>query len=219
MPVKASGRTLRTDHSGLRAESVARVKCSTSQGRPTGSAENVGGPRQDNRSGENQAGAAVSRSSTSDGEWHRDVKVGRGGERSQVGESPPVLLGEASSRQPKGRGPAPPLGNERMFGLKITEGPSNGSSVNPRRGAERSGMLAYMRRTTVKLPDDLDAKLRHEAQAQGKTISELTREAIEAHLDHKTGSRRRLMAGGVGHSGHPDISERIEEILRAEVAR
>ena len=80
-------------------------------------------------------------------------------------------------------------------------------------------MLAYMRRTTVKLPDDLDAKLRHEAQAQGKTISELTREAIEAHLDYKTGSRRRLMAGGVGHSGHPDISERIEEILRAEVAR
>ena len=96
---------------------------------------------------------------------------------------------------------------------------NEGSSVNPRRGAESSGMLAYMRRTTVKLPDDLDAKLRHEAQAQGKTISELTREAIEAHLDHKTGSRRRLMAGGVGHSGHPDISERIEEILRAEVAR
>jgi hypothetical protein len=127
VPVKASGRTLRTKHSGLRAESVARVKCSTSQGRPTGSAENIGGPQQDNRSGENQAGAAVSLSSTSDGEWHRDVKVGRGGERSQVGESPPVLLGEASSRQPKGRGPAPPLGNERMFGLKITEGPSNGS--------------------------------------------------------------------------------------------
>jgi hypothetical protein len=129
VPVKASGRTLRTQHSGLRADSVARVKCSTSQGRPTGSAENIGGPQQDNRSGENQAWAAVSLSSTSDGEWHRDVKVGRGGERSQVGESPPVLLGEASSRQPKGRGPAPPLGNERMLGLKITEGLSNGCLI------------------------------------------------------------------------------------------
>jgi len=81
------------------------------------------------------------------------------------------------------------------------------------------GMLAYMKRTTVKLPDDLDAKLRHEAQAQGKTISELTREAIEAHLGHNPGSGRRLMAGSAGHSGHTDISEHIEEILRAEVSR
>jgi len=80
-------------------------------------------------------------------------------------------------------------------------------------------MLAYMKRTTVKLPDDLDAKLRHEAHAQGKTISQLTREAIEAHLGHNTGSRRRLMAAGVGRSGQADISERIEEILGAEVSR
>ncbi len=82
-----------------------------------------------------------------------------------------------------------------------------------------AGMLAYMKRTTVKLPDDLDAKLRHEAHAQGKTISQLTREAIEAHLGHNTGSRRRLMAAGVGRSGQADISERIEEILGAEVSR
>jgi predicted transcriptional regulator len=80
-------------------------------------------------------------------------------------------------------------------------------------------MLAYMRRTTVKLPDDLDAKLRHEAQAQGKTISEVTCEAIEAHLERPAGGRRRLMARGAGRSGSSDISERIEEILRAEVPR
>jgi predicted transcriptional regulator len=74
-------------------------------------------------------------------------------------------------------------------------------------------MLAYMRRTTIKLPDELDAQLRHEAARRNMTISELTREAIELHL-----GGRRLMAAGAGHSGRADISERIEEILRAEVA-
>jgi predicted transcriptional regulator len=78
-------------------------------------------------------------------------------------------------------------------------------------------MLAYMRRTTVKLPDDLDALLRHEAARRGVTISELTREAIEQHLQATPG-RRRLMAAGAGRSGREDISERIEEILAAEVA-
>jgi predicted transcriptional regulator len=71
-----------------------------------------------------------------------------------------------------------------------------------------------MKRTTVKLPDDLDARLRHEAARRSMTISELTREAIERHL-----GRRRLLAAGAGHSGHTDISERIEEILEAEGPR
>jgi predicted transcriptional regulator len=77
-------------------------------------------------------------------------------------------------------------------------------------------MLAYMQRTTVKLPDDLDARLRHEAERRGTTVSELTREAIEAHLG-RTGSRRKLLAAGVGASGSQDVSERIEEILANEV--
>jgi predicted transcriptional regulator len=69
-----------------------------------------------------------------------------------------------------------------------------------------------MKRTTVKLPDNLDARLRHEAARRKLTISELTREAIEAHL----GGRRRLLAAGAGRSGRDDVSERVEEILRAE---
>lgn len=77
------------------------------------------------------------------------------------------------------------------------------------------GMLAYMVRTTVKLPEDLDARLRHEAQRRGTTISELTREAIEAHLGRQ-GGRRRLRASGAGSSGRNDLSERIEKILAAE---
>jgi len=77
-------------------------------------------------------------------------------------------------------------------------------------------MLAYMKRTTVKLPDELDARLRHEAARRGITISELTREAIEAHLGAR--GRRRLLAAKAGRSGRGDVAERIEEILRSELA-
>ena len=84
--------------------------------------------------------------------------------------------------------------------------------------ASRWGMLAYMQRTTVKLPDELDARLRHEAQRRGVTVSELTREAIETLLEAPRG-RRRLRAAGAGASGRHDISERIEEIIAGEVAR
>jgi len=74
-----------------------------------------------------------------------------------------------------------------------------------------------MRRTTVKLPDDLDARLRQEAQRRGVTISELTRAAIEAQIG--AGPRRRLGAAAAGRSGRSDISERVEEIIAGEVAR
>ncbi len=81
-------------------------------------------------------------------------------------------------------------------------------------------MLAYMKRTTLKIPDSLDARLRHEAERRGVTISELNREALEAYLvgDVSVG-KRRLGAAGAGASGHHDVSERIEEILATEVRR
>jgi predicted transcriptional regulator len=74
-----------------------------------------------------------------------------------------------------------------------------------------------MQRTTVKLSDDLDARLRHEAQRRGTTIAEITRTALEAHLGG-TGPRRKLGAAAAGRSGRSDISERVEEIIRAESA-
>ena len=46
-------------------------------------------------------------------------------------------------------------------------------------------------------------------------MSELTREAIEAHLGGPR-KRRKLLAAATGSSGHDDISERIEEILANE---
>jgi predicted transcriptional regulator len=74
-----------------------------------------------------------------------------------------------------------------------------------------------MKRTTVKLPDEIDARLRLEAKRRGMTLSDLTREAIETHLAR--GGKRRLLAAGAGRSGRRDVSERIEEILREEWGR
>ncbi len=73
-----------------------------------------------------------------------------------------------------------------------------------------------MKRTTVKISEDLDARLRHEAERRGISISELSREALERHLGT---SQRTLRAAKAGRSGQRDISERIEEILRDEVKR
>jgi len=74
-----------------------------------------------------------------------------------------------------------------------------------------------MRRTTVKLPNDLDAKLRHEAERRGSTIADVTREAIEAHVGGVV--RRRLIAAKAGRSGRRDTARRIEEIIRQETSR
>jgi predicted DNA-binding protein len=74
-----------------------------------------------------------------------------------------------------------------------------------------------MRRTTVKLPNDLDAKLRHEAARRGSTIADVTREAIEAHVGGA--ARRQLMAAKAGRSGRRDTARRIEEIIRQEARR
>jgi predicted transcriptional regulator len=51
-------------------------------------------------------------------------------------------------------------------------------------------MLACMKRTTVTLPDVLDARLRHVAAQRGITVSELARQAIEMFLDVPNGRRR-----------------------------
>jgi predicted transcriptional regulator len=75
-----------------------------------------------------------------------------------------------------------------------------------------------MKRTTVKLPDELDARLRHEAERRGLTVSEVTREAIEVYLGQRPG-RRKLLAAAAGRSGAHDVSVRIEEILGAEISK
>jgi predicted transcriptional regulator len=74
-----------------------------------------------------------------------------------------------------------------------------------------------VRRTTIKLPDDLDVLLRHEAARRRVTISTVTREAIQEHLAPP--GRRRLAGGRAWQSGESGVSERVEEILRREFTR
>jgi len=74
-----------------------------------------------------------------------------------------------------------------------------------------------MKRTTVKIPDNLDARLRHEAKRRKTTISEVTREALEAHLGGAVNRPFLVAAAGSANSGgHERLSERVEEILNAE---
>ena len=68
-----------------------------------------------------------------------------------------------------------------------------------------------MKRTTVNFPDELGARLRHEAEHRGTTVSAVTRAALEAYLDPK-----RLSLIGLGRSGRSDVAQRVEEILREE---
>jgi hypothetical protein len=72
-----------------------------------------------------------------------------------------------------------------------------------------------MRRTTIKISDELDAKLRHEAARRGVTISEVVREALEWHFG-LDGRRRKFLSVGAGRSGYTDTARRIEEILAEE---
>lgn len=76
-----------------------------------------------------------------------------------------------------------------------------------------------MKRTTVKIPDPLDAQLRHEAERRGMTISALVREALEEHLSDGPRPRRKLLAAGVGQGSGESVAARIEEILASEVER
>ena len=72
-----------------------------------------------------------------------------------------------------------------------------------------------MKRTTVKIPDDLDARLRHEAKRRQTTISEITREALELHLGGGGPSRRPILESLFGSyaSGTGDISTRVDELF------
>ena len=72
-----------------------------------------------------------------------------------------------------------------------------------------------MKRTTVKIPDELDAKLRHEARRRGMTISELTREALDAHLGGPPDRPYLRAMSGSFNSGGANLAARAEEILAA----
>jgi len=76
-------------------------------------------------------------------------------------------------------------------------------------------MLAYMKRTTIKVDDQVEARMRQEAARRGITVSEWVREAVVAHLPGSTdpGANRTFRVAGAGASGQSDISARFDELL------
>jgi hypothetical protein len=75
-----------------------------------------------------------------------------------------------------------------------------------------------VKRTTVMLPEELDARLRTEARRRGVTVAELVREAVQARFGQAR--KRRLSFVAVGDGGPPhDTSERIEELYAEALER
>jgi len=75
-----------------------------------------------------------------------------------------------------------------------------------------------MKRTTVMLPDDLEARLRLEARRRGVSIAEVVREAVELQLPAPEPGRP-LSFFAIGAGGPPDASERVDDYVTGVVRR
>lgn len=73
-----------------------------------------------------------------------------------------------------------------------------------------------MKRTTVKISDELDAKLRHEAERFGLTVSEVVRQGIEMRVNGLRRPILRSLAGSFS-SGTGDLSTRVDEIIQEDI--
>lgn len=83
------------------------------------------------------------------------------------------------------------------------------------------GVMRYaicVKRTTIMLPDEIDARLRIEARRRGSSIADVVREAVERNLPSvpKDGE---LSFFAVGDGSPRDASERVDELVAESVAR
>jgi Arc/MetJ-type ribon-helix-helix transcriptional regulator len=75
-----------------------------------------------------------------------------------------------------------------------------------------------MKRTTVTLPDELAKAVEREARRRRSSVSQVTREALAAHLDFAE-QPRQLPFVGLGSSGHRTTARDFEDILASEWTR
>lgn len=73
-----------------------------------------------------------------------------------------------------------------------------------------------MKRTTISLPDDLAQSLQREARRRDISTSELTRQALQAHLGLTPGRPRTLPFAAIGRSGHTSTARDMEKLLEEE---
>jgi plasmid stability protein len=75
-----------------------------------------------------------------------------------------------------------------------------------------------VKRTTIMLPDDVDARLRLEARRRGSSIADVAREAIDRQLPPGP-TEGRLSFFSVGEGSPVDASERVDELVGKAVAQ
>jgi predicted DNA-binding protein len=74
-----------------------------------------------------------------------------------------------------------------------------------------------MKRTTIMLSDDLDARLRLEARRRGVSVAQVARDAIERELPSQRDGRLSFFA--IGEGSPRDASERVDEFVAKGVGR
>lgn len=72
--------------------------------------------------------------------------------------------------------------------------------------------MIKLKRTTIVADESLLLELKHRAKGEGRTVSELIRDALKSYLGRGK-RRKKLSFAGVGRSGQGNISEKSEEIL------
>jgi hypothetical protein len=75
-----------------------------------------------------------------------------------------------------------------------------------------------MKRTTISLSDDLALAVEREARRRSTSVSEVTREALAAHLG-LAGSVRPLPFANLGHSGTRHTARRLDQLIAKEWRR
>ena len=74
-----------------------------------------------------------------------------------------------------------------------------------------------MKRTTIMADEALLLDARHLAQQQGMTFTALLQDALREYIAAHRPPRRLPEFVGLGHSSEPNVAERDEEILAAEI--
>lgn len=79
-------------------------------------------------------------------------------------------------------------------------------------------MIGTMKRTTIMLPDDVDAQLRYEAKRRGVSMTDLAREAITAYLVDPAGEGRDLSIFDLGE-GDVDSASKLDHYVADAIER
>lgn len=77
---------------------------------------------------------------------------------------------------------------------------------------------ALMKRTTIMLPDELDARVRLEARRRGVSIADVARDALEQHVSAAP-TPGRLSFFAIGEGEPSDASEHVDEYVDSAIDR